>query len=586
MSDNITFLNADWIWQIVVGALLLWILFIWKERYFVINKKRFWIHISIAFLAITSLIMIALKPAIIMNSEVSKIALLTKDYNEHQLDSLKKIHKRLKTKIYRANQSVFEKNNSDSILLLGIGIEPYDFWQLDNYNVSYLSSDVSSGVIKFKYDQQNIVGQELVCQGLYKKPLNGNTLILQDPGGVVLDSIPLSGEDEQLFTLRTKLKVKGKYVYTLAEKNTEGKIVSQDPIPIVVEESNKLTIVIINSFPTFETKYLKNFLTSMGHKIVVRSQITKGKYKFEYLNTPRIPLGTLNEKSLEPFDLLVVDGVSLKNMSKRSRENLENAVRRQGLGVFIQSDVDYFRFSVKPAAFNFIKDKKVNINVPDLPVTNIPKYNFLFKAELGLQPVHVSDNKEIVSAYKHIGAGRIGTTALKNTYELLLSGNVTAYQKLWSELISDISNKETPKVAWQSVPGVLYKDEPLDFVLRTSISKPKVTTDIGYQVSLLGDVNISNLWKGTTYPKKYGWNMLTTTKDSINRLEYFVTDTTRWRSLVDYNKIAKNLYNFNRTQKNTKPTFIQEPINPLIFFSIFLICIGYLWLAPKISNRQ
>lgn len=582
--ENLSFLHSSWIIPSSIAAILSFVVFIWKEStYF--PRRKFWLHSIIVFFAIASLMLILLKPAITIPSESKKTVLLSKDYAPQQLDSLKKKHKRLSVQLYKPNSPIFKETNSDSVFILGQGIEPYDFWQLKDNNVSYLGKEKLSGIISFEYDAENMVGEELIGNGRYKRPTKGKKLFLEGPGNVILDSVSLNTGEEQGFSLQTRLKVKGRFLYTLIEKDEKGNILSKNPIPVTVGESTVLKVLIVNGFPTFETKYLKNYLAEMGHQVMLRSQLTKGKYKYEYLNMSKKPLTKLDEKSLKPFDLLIIDAVSLKNMSKVSRKNLESAIRKHGLGVLVQSDVNYFRFSVNPGAFNFIADNQNKVKLEAVSTKSLPKYLFYFKDDFGFQNIHVTDTNKIISGFKYVGTGRVGATTLLNTYELLLAGNTNSYQKIWSDIISNISNKQLPKTDWE-YPGLLAdKDQPFQFGLRTIVSLPTIINDLDYQIPIKEDFDISSFWKGTTYPQQNGWNTLKVQQDSTSVLSYFVMDSTHWQSRRKYDLITQNRRNFSRGQQNTKSTFYKEPINPLPFFVFFIICIGYLWLAPKIENE-
>ncbi len=586
MIEDITFLHSNWIAYIAIGAIVLWMIFVWKEwSHF--GKTKFWINITVALFAIVSLSLIALKPTIPILGKNTKVAVLTTGYNTKQLDSLKKAHKRIQTFPYKANQPIFENiHTSDTVFVLGNGVAPFDFWQLENHKVHYVNSDMPSGVVRFRYDHSRIVGEQLQFEGLYNNPKKGNRLILEGPGGNGLDSISLESGKKQSFKLATHLKSVGNYTFSLVETDSLGKLLSKDPIPIKVLDRKGLKILIVNSFPTFETKYLKNYLAEMGHEVLVKSRITRGKYKFEYFNTDRIPIGAFSEKNLQPFDLVILDAATAKNVGRGSRTALTNSIKQNGLGLFIQPDDDFFRFRKDEVAFDFVKEKRTETSLVNSPKITIGKYPFLFKDQFRLQAVHKNIKGDIVSAYKHLGKGKVSTTVLESTYELLLNGKTTEYQQVWSELISAIGKKEIPAVSWDEPSILAIQDQSYPFTLRTAIPKPEVTTDEGYRIALRSDIDISNLWTGTTYPKKLGWNRLSVAQDTTAVLEYFVTDTSTWKAKSTYDNIQRNRRYFDKsTIKNTKQFSPIAPINPIGFYIFFLMCMGYLWLTPKIEKE-
>jgi len=554
MIEEITFLNSSWIWQICLGAVFLWIVCIWKE-WDQFRTFRFWIRIGVAFLGIVALVLIALKPALPISTKKTKGVVLTTGYKKKQLDSLKKVHKKLKVVSYAANQPMLKNIHTlDTVFVLGEGVAPFDFWQLEGCKINYLKGNFPSGVIRFVYDQQNTVGERLSFSGLYNGPKKGNQLILEGPGGNSLDSIVLTADKKQSFQLSTTLKATGNYVFSLIEKETDGTIATREPIPVTVEERIGLRILIVNNFPTFETKYLKNYLSEMGHQVLVKSKITKGKYKFEYFNMDRIAMGTFSIKNLASFDLVILDAVSLQNLAKNSRMALENSVREKGLGVFIQPDANFFSSRQSISTFNFISEKDTEITLNSVSKVKISKYPFLFKKQFGLGSIHTNPKGNIVSAYTRLGKGKVGTTLLENTYEILLSGKAKQYQQLWSNIIEDIAKKETAILDWDVYKTVGYIHQPYTFQLRTDISEPKVVVDKGYHIAMRREIDISNSWYGTTYPE---------TQNMLKNSNYF-----------DHQDVTKN---------KTAQLSPLKPINPIGVFVFFLICMGYLWVVPKIQ---
>ncbi|WP_299246444.1 hypothetical protein [uncultured Aquimarina sp.] len=586
MIEDITFLHSNWIPYISISAIVVWLVFVWKELpHF--GKRKFWINITVALFAIVSLSIIALKPALPILGKNTKVIVLTNGYDTKQLDSLKKAHRRIQTFPYKANQPIFRNiQTSDTVFVLGEGVAPFDFWQLEDHKVHYITGDIPSGVVRFTYDHSRVVGEQLQLEGVYNNPTKGNLLILEGLGGNSLDSITLVSDTTTAFQVSTELKAMGNYVFSLIEKDSLGTIRSRDPIPVRVMDRTHLKILILNGFPTFETKYLKNYLAEMGHQVLVKSRITKGKYKFEYFNTDRIPIGTLSEENLAPFDLVILDASTAKNLGQPSRTALENAIREKGLGLFIQPEDDFFRSGKSITVFDFGREKSTETRLINSPKIRIGKYPFLFKDEFQLQAIHKNGTEHIVSAYKHLGKGKVSTTVLESTYELLLNGKTKEYQQLWSEIISAVGKKESAEVSWDKHSILGIKDQSYPFTLRTSIPEPEVTTDEDYRIALRNDIDISNLWTGTTYPKKLGWNRLSVAQDTIVVLEYFVTDTTTWKAKSGYDKIMKNKRFFDRVSKNnTKQISPLVPINPIGFYIFFLLCIGYLWLAPKLGEE-
>ena len=108
MINQLTFINQQWFWQIFGIALCIWILFIWKEWKQNAIKPKLYLKIFIAFIGISALSLIILKPATLKDKGNSKLIVLTNGYQKSQLDSLKKIYKKIKTVAYQSDVSFYK----------------------------------------------------------------------------------------------------------------------------------------------------------------------------------------------------------------------------------------------------------------------------------------------------------------------------------------------------------------------------------------------------------------------------------------------------------------------------------------------
>jgi len=252
MSDGVVFMNQNFPWPLVLIGLLLWAVFIWKE-WSQRKERRFWIKMALSFLAIVSLLMIVLKPGTYQESTSGKGIVLTEGYRPEQLDSLRSIYKRIPTEAYSKGSTLSLLDHVDSLFLLGHGVAPFDFWQMENKSVSFIPNDETTGWTAISHKTNIQLGEIVHLKAQYSNPKAGHWAILTDNGGNALDSVLFEEKEKQLITLRTNPKASGQFVYHLLEKNEEG-IVSDEPLPIRVMEGDSLKILMVNTFPTFETK--------------------------------------------------------------------------------------------------------------------------------------------------------------------------------------------------------------------------------------------------------------------------------------------------------------------------------------------
>lgn len=584
MNDGVVFLNQNLFWPVIIVGLVLMAVFVWKE-WSQRAEGRFWLKLVAAFLAIVSFMLIVLKPSTYQDSVRGKGIVLTDGYRSSQLDSLKSIYKRIKTEEYSKGRTLSLLTEVDSIFLLGHGLEPFDFWQVENKSVAFLGSDEMEGWIVISRNNEMILGEPLEIRAKYAKPKAGHWAILADNAENPLDSVFFEETNAQMVTLSAEPKASGQFVYHLLEKNGDGEVLSNEPVPIQVKEGRPLKILMVNTFPTFETKYLKNFLTEKGHEVLARIQLTKGKYKFEYFNGASGTIYGFTSENLKDYDLLIIDTDSYTSLGRASKEAMEEISASEGLGIFIQADEGLFRLSERQSPFRFNRDYVTEIALGQ-PVHTLPKYPYAFQQNLRTQEILM--DSVVVAAYLPIQKGKIGTTLLQNTYQLILDGKETLYARIWTKILNTIAREQETAVVWRSLTQIPKLDEPFEFELQTLLTDVEVTTEEGARIPLLQDILIPGKFTGTVYPRKTGWNQLQVANDSISPWFYFVYDDGQLQNIHQ-----SELRNANHQKFGSSSTFDDlksvskkelQAITPFWFYLILLLSLGWLWLEPKLSS--
>ena len=581
MIEQLTFGQIHLIWPIVFAAALLWLVFFWKE-WTGKTGGRFYMKIFVGMIAILALALIALQPQIRTAEKVSYTGILSQGYQMAQQDSLKKVHKKIRFVHYRPGQDLStDIKKGQKVFILGNGLASYDLWQLDGTQVFMLSAIALKGVSRLKYEPENVVGNDFIVSGEYRKASKDHQLLLTGPGGTPLDSLRLNDSEIQRFGLKAQHLVEGKFVYTLIEKDSTGNLLSASPLAVSISAKAKLKVLIVNQYPSFETKYLKNYLAESGHQVMVRSQVSTNRYKYEYFNSLQRGTIGLTSETLSDVDLLIIDLASMQMASKNILESLQTAIKKQGLGVFIQADADAYNGNIPLIDFSFLKqaDKEVIVDID--PETVLGKHPYIFKKEPLLETIYSAD-KGIVMAYKRFGSGRIGTTVLQNTYELILEGNTRLYQTIWSRAISMISKRKPIETDWEQGEMMVYQDAPFEFQLKTVQEEPVVRITDESRIPLARDMELTQVWRGTTFPRELGWNQLLLEQDSTAALDFYVMDTTQWISLNAAKRVNANLRYFDDQELTREVAGSQRPIKLWWFFIIFLLAMSFLWLEPKL----
>lgn len=584
MNDGVVFLNQNLFWPVIIVGLVLMAVFVWKE-WSQRKERRFYVKLIASFLAIVSLCMIILKPSTYQDSMRGKGIVLTDGYRSSQLDSLKSIYKSIKTEEYTKGRTLFLLTEVDSIFLLGHGLEPFDFWQVEHKSVAFLGGHANQGWQVISNKNELILGELLELNATYANPVSGNWAVLADNGGNPLDSVPFEETESQLIQLSAEPKASGQFVYHLMEQDQDGQVVSNEPIPIQVKEGRPLKILMVNTFPTFETKYLKNFLTEKGHEVLARTQLTKGKYKFEYFNGASGTIYGFTSENLKDYDLLIIDTDSYTGLGRTSKEAMEEISASEGLGIFIQADEGLFRLSESQSPFRFNRDYVTETELGQ-PVRTLSKYPYAFQENLRTQEILL--DSATVASYIPLQTGKVGTTLLQNTYQLLLDGQEALYARIWTKILNTIAREQETAVEWKPLTQIPKLDEPFEFELQTLLTDVEIITEEGARIPLLQDILIPSKFTGTVYPRKTGWNQLQVANDSISPWFYFVYDDGQLQNIHQSELRNANYQKFgsSSTFDDSKSVSKKElqTITPIWLYFILLLSLGWLWLEPKLSS--
>ncbi|MEP2057292.1 MAG: hypothetical protein ABJJ05_05770 [Maribacter litoralis] len=584
MIDGFSFAQKELLIPVILGSLLVFVAFLvkeWNTR----SSGRFALNSVVALVTVLALMCIILEPTKEVEIQHQQGLLLTSGFVKEQQDSLVRVYKGLEILEYNPKKSIRGSLDSlTSVLVIGNGLEEFDFYKLDSIPTTYLPNEVPSGITRLKFTQQLNLGEDLIVKGEYDQPKKSSFLVLQDSRGNGLDSLQFSDASILDFSLTTVPKVSGNFVYQLAEKDSLGNRIETNPIPITIQEKEPVRILILNTFPTFETKYLKNFLADESYEVTVRNQLTKGKYKFEYFNTKASPIYQFTLESLKQYDAVIVDTETNFNFGKSVKNNFENSIRENGLGLFVQPSELFFNLGASTSYFDFKRDGITEVQLSGNSIS-LEKYPYNFNEGITITPINIYNSKNL-AFYKQLGLGRVATTTLLNSYQLLLKGDNEVYKSIWTQILDKIVKSKDGVVDWESNTAFPKEGDPFKFELRTNLEEISVFNHEGNRVPLLQNSTVPFKYSATTYPKKKGWNTLAMEGDSTTSFSYYVYDANDWGSLRASKKIAANKKQFGNDPKENRTVMVDRPISPILFYILFLLGLGWLWLSPKLSAEN
>ncbi|HEX8059765.1 MAG TPA: hypothetical protein VF473_02470, partial [Cyclobacteriaceae bacterium] len=373
--------------SVVVALAVLGVLLFFEARR---KQKYLALRILSQVLLVSSIFALTLRPSLPTTNNESLI-LLTEGYDQHTVDSLSE----MKPVVVNSYNELSKINGVK--VIAGNGLPEFALDLLPSRNYSFIPSSQPEGITAIETDEHIYAHRWNNIRGTYH---GEGTIKLRGPGGIE-DSVKVSNGN---FNLSFFAKAPGRFNYELiTPKNS-------DVLPLVIEEERAHNIVFVSNYPTFELRYLKNFLASKGHHLAIRNQVSKGKYKFEFANQSSSNFQSISTTLLNNTDLLMIDEASWDLLTSAEQKTISSSINK-GLGVIIMPG----KGKTKLIQFTPTQDKDTTrISLGRAGIISLPALALEVKKS---KAVSTAARDRVVSGYVYSGAGKIGYQFLMETYQ-------------------------------------------------------------------------------------------------------------------------------------------------------------------------
>jgi hypothetical protein len=529
---------------------------------------------------VLSLLGILCRPYQIVHVDAAPTIVLTPGYEPRVIDSLATLLPDASIFVTTGAASYDEAAGLESrdvkhlrgnpLWIVGSGLPPFALEDLRSAS-GFIPSPIPNGIVRIDVRRPVVAASTNHINGsYYLDSAEKRTIHLIGPAGAE-DSASISGKGQTEFGLKFIPKVAGKASYRVEERDNDGNIIRSSQLPINIEPFRALEILIISDYPSFEMRYLKNYLAGKGHRIAVRSRVSKSRFHQEFTNRPREPLELLTPAILSRMDLLLIDHGSYLAMPSGERRRVNESVQR-GLGLILLGAIPS---NGTPIAFEKnngpdtvrISAEGISRTIPILPVT--PRGD--------VSPVIQSENGMVVAGCHCAGDLRIGYQLLRETYQFGLQNHLAAYAALWTPLLDRVTRTRASDFSISLEPSFpVITDEPVDVTIISSGPTPAARYDSA-MVPLIENERIDGLWHGMVWASGNRWHTLAS--DSIT-FNFFDLPATEWEPLRAAQRLAANKAYI--TARSDGSQTISQRSWPILFFALFAIASGLLWVIPKI----
>ena len=551
-------------------------------------------------MAMMALLLAGLRPTYSVEKNSKTIILKTANAIKGQLDSLQKALPGaemidLEESAFGSdlNQLFWSQPEIQQLHIVGDGLPDYALDMLSGKSASFYLNEPPAGLRKLNYNKRITVGKNLKLSGEYRHENEAMyRLFIQSPGGKKLIR---TFEKAGLYAFEVELPMKeaGQFLFSLLVEDHSGELLAKEDFPVVIDQAQAIRVFLLNQAPTFESKYLKNWLADEGYSVAVRSTISRDKYKTEFLNGSRKNLNRISEDLLDEFDVLLLDVQTLAALSRSEQNQILSAVN-QGLGLCLLANTppkDWSLPSGLKSSINFpLQTGAAGFSVENsFELTKIP---FSIAEDFGIFPILQSNSGQTVAAWKILGEGRISLNLIPDTYLLLLDGKAELYHRFWSPIIGTTARQHARKTFWESEGHLcIQPKQPLDLQL-TYEGMPPVGQFTNRQDSTAISFYfrqhpfIPGRWTATIWPDSSGW-MQVFLKDFPETSEWFyVQEKTAWNTLCTSHQIEKTrIWSLEHPPSDQLQMPVEKESHPVplwwLYF-LFLVAAITLWLEEKL----
>ena len=444
-----------------------------------------------------------------------------------------------------------------------------------------------AGIQSINWIRQLKPGEDLVVQGRCHNPFSSPLQIFLSGLGTRPDSTFIGAGSTGFFRLRAAPNLRGKAVFSLTVIHRKDTI-EQEPIPLEVDSTGPLNVLLLASAPNFENKFLKDWLAKKGYPVTVHTAISSGKQNLLLANESKPSAERLNASRLRETDVLISDPAALASLSPQEQQSVRLQVAEGGLGLIIRADSLLPRsfyagyFPLVQTGDSISKQLPVYLAaaVPDTGSWHAGQPLYI-RPQPASQPLVQTSTPGVLASSVLYGSGKIILTTLPNSYSWLLAGSHSTYGAYWSLLLSKALRKQSSTETWSYSPALPGANEPVGLQVETDGTSPDDLIS-GTRVAYAQNIALPFAWQTTYWPKR-GWQTAGEEKEAVDWYAYEAQD---WKGIKARRKLqdTKNhlLQQVETDKKETAPPARQPlPIDKIYFFIIFILSAGFLWIEKK-----
>jgi hypothetical protein len=394
------------------------------------------------------------------------------------------------------------------LVITGWGLDSTGLAAAGDRSIIFVPAPIPPGIATVRWPGVVPLGSRLVVRGTTIGLRPGTPIQLTGPDGAA-DSGRIA--QDSTFVLGTRPPAVARLRYALRLLPTGGPVITETLGAAIVDRPPP-RVLILDRSPSFESRYLEDWLRDAGGSLAVRTEISRGRYRTRYLNRAA-ELGRLTASALRSFDVAVLGTRTLAALEPSERATLESAVRDSGLGVVLGAE------DAAPHGTGLLEGFSLRASGGvDRTSRLVWDGDSAGRRAVGIAPLVLGGDDAIrslasdsagnaVAAWRRSGAGAVAVSLVTTPSRWRLGGEPKQFAAFWSLLLGAAGR---PAAAGWEMTGPALVDRPLRLARLGPDTTPAAVVDgpDGGRDSmfLAQDVIVPTRWEGSYWPRTPGWH--------------------------------------------------------------------------------
>lgn len=476
-----------------------------------------------------------------------------------------------------------------------------------NIHVSFQAPPVV-GFTDMHWPRTLVAGETLRFGGRYSSQAGEAVLKLRllDPVGSIAAEVRVKNNDH--FSLSARPRGRGNLAYTL-QVWSSNTLLSEQPVTVSVGTSNPISIMVEQSAPSFETRQLKNYAAGNGARVLINTQISRGKSISQSVNLPDAAETTFSPQTLAASDVLIMDGRALVQLADQQRQWLTDAVA-EGLGLLVLADASLLeKFATLDN--NLLAGFKLTSN-PNMQTELVPQLlsnpasdwqQPLPVMAMQLQAIEadvlIDDGQQhALVLNKSRGLGHIAISLIKQSHRWLTAGNQGHWSDYWAALIAATSRPRSDSYLLPQTDRAFFAVGERVSICALSATENLMVTIIPadadhrqpyYDIPLTADTLGSPRLCGWFWPQHNGWHQVQLRAESsgpiLDQQGFFIFDQHQWLGQKRHDRVAATRVrvasNSSYEAGESAVKWVSESLDVFWLYLLLVISASLLWIERK-----